>query len=81
MQVIAAKHQLHLNQVSTWKRKAIDGVTDESSDGKQNGPTEADTKELHAKIGKLTVENDAPKGFRGPTGATVPFPMSEGPKW
>ena len=80
MQEIAAKHQLHPNQVSTWKRQAIDGMADVFSGGKQTGPTEAEVKELHAKIGRLAVENDSPKGFRGPKGATVPFPMSEGLK-
>ena len=28
------------------------------SGGKQSGPTEAEIKELHAKIGRLAVEND-----------------------
>jgi len=58
VQEIAAKHQLHPNQVSTWKRQAIDGMADLFSDEKQSGPTEADIKELHAKIGRLAVEND-----------------------
>ena len=57
VQEIAAKHQLHQNQVSTWKRQAIDGMADAFSGGKQNGPTEAEDKELHAKIGRLAVEN------------------------
>ncbi|MDE4147191.1 IS3 family transposase [Phaeobacter gallaeciensis] len=57
VQEIAAKHQLHPNQVSTWKRQAIDGMADVFSGGKQSGPTEADIKELHAKIGRLAVEN------------------------
>ena len=55
---IAAKHQLHPNQVSTWKRQAIVGMADVFSGGKQSGPTEADIKEVHAKIGRLAVEND-----------------------
>ena len=58
VQEITAKHQLHPNKVSTWKRQAIDGMVDVSSGGKQSGPTEADIKELHAKIGRLAVEND-----------------------
>ncbi|MCH9824575.1 MAG: IS3 family transposase [Alphaproteobacteria bacterium] len=57
VQEIAAKHQLHPNQVSTWKRQAIDGMADVFSGGKQSGPTEAEIKELHAKIGRLAVEN------------------------
>ena len=55
---IAAKHQLHPNQVSTWKRQAIDGMVDVFSGSKQSGPKEAEVKELHAKIGRLAVEND-----------------------
>ena len=58
MQEIAAKHQLHPNQVSTWKWQAIDGMADVFFGGKQSGPTEADIKELNAKIGSLAVEND-----------------------
>ncbi|MFX0540940.1 transposase [Roseovarius sp. S4756] len=58
VQEIAAKHQLHPNQVSTWKRHAIDGTADVFSGGKQSGPTEAEVKKLHAKIGRLAVEND-----------------------
>ncbi|MEL6432654.1 MAG: IS3 family transposase [Pseudomonadota bacterium] len=57
VQEIAAKHQLHPNQVSTWKRQAIDGMADVFSGSKQSGPTEAEVKELHAKIGRLAVEN------------------------
>ena len=33
VQEIAAKHQLHPNQVSTWKRQAIDGMADVFSGG------------------------------------------------
>ncbi|WP_170134075.1 hypothetical protein [Hwanghaeicola aestuarii] len=35
-----------------------------------------DVKILPAKIGDLTLENDAPQDLRGPIGATVPAPMS-----
>jgi transposase len=58
VQEIAAKHQLDPNQVSTWKRQAIDGMADVFAGCKQSGPTEAEVKELHAKIGRLAVEND-----------------------
>ena len=57
MQEIAAKHPLHPNQVSTRKRQAIDGMAAVFSGGKQSGPTEAEVKKLHAKIGRLAVEN------------------------
>ncbi len=38
-----------------------------------------DVKILHAKIGELTLENDAPQGLRGSTGATIPAPISAAP--
>lgn len=59
IQEIAAKHQLHPNQVSTWKRLAMDGMADVfAKGGKPSGPTEAEVKDLHAKIGRFAVEND-----------------------
>ena len=59
IQEIAARHQVHPNQVSTWKRQAVEGMADVfAKGGKVEGPTETEVKELHAKIGKLTIEND-----------------------
>src|SRR6056297_1023981 len=57
VQEIAAKHQLHPNQVSTWKRQTIDGMADVFSGGKQSCPTEAEVKELHAKIMSWRLSN------------------------
>lgn len=59
VQEIAAKHRIHPTQVSTWKRQAIDGMTGVFSDKvKRADDNEVEVKELHAKIGKLAVEND-----------------------
>ena len=59
IQEIAARHQVHPNQVSTWKRQAVEGMADVfSRGGKADGVSEAEVKELHAKIGRLVVEND-----------------------
>lgn len=56
---IAARHQVHPNQVSTWKRQAVEDMADVfARGGNREGPTEAEVKELHAKIGRLAVEND-----------------------
>ena len=71
-QEIAAKHKVYLlpsghriamsreaTQVTTWKRQAIDGLTGVFSDKVRRAEdNEAEVKELHAKIGKLAVEND-----------------------
>jgi transposase len=57
---IAARFNIHPNQVSEWKKQALEGLTNvfagkvERSDAAH----EAEVKELHAKIGQLTVERD-----------------------
>ena len=59
VQEIAAKRQLHPTQVSTWKRQAIEGMASVFSDKvKKAENKDGEIKELHAKIGKLAVEND-----------------------
>jgi len=60
VQEIAAKHKVHPNQVSTWKRRAIDGLGEVFSNGadKAGRDREAEVHDLHAKIGQLTVERD-----------------------
>ena len=60
VQEIAAKHKVHPNQVSTWKRQAIDGLGEVFSNGvdRARSDHEAEVRELHAKIGELTVVND-----------------------
>ena len=60
VQEIAAKHQVHPNQVSTWKRQAMDGLSAVFSNGAdhEQGDREAEVHDLHAKIGQLTVERD-----------------------
>jgi transposase len=57
---IAAKFSIHPNQVGDWKRQAIEGLAHVFS-GKADRDemaTEAQIKDLHAKIGQLTVERD-----------------------
>lgn len=57
---IAARYNIHPNQVSEWKKQAIEGLA-EVFTGKtvrNEGAHEAQIKELHAKIGQLTVERD-----------------------
>ena len=60
LQEIASKHQVHPNQVSTWKRQAIEGLGEVFSNGVDRGRRdhESEVRELHAKIGELTVERD-----------------------
>ena len=60
IQEIAAKHKVHPNQVSMWKRQAMDGLGAVFSNGPDKTRRDHDDEvhELHAKIGQLTVERD-----------------------
>ncbi len=60
IQEIAARHKVHPNQVSAWKRQAMDGLNEVFSNGADRGRRdhESEIHSLHAKIGELTVERD-----------------------
>ena len=57
---LASKYSVHPNQISTWKKQAKEGVAASFSGKVQTDrqTNEAQIKELHAKIGQLTIEND-----------------------
>jgi len=57
---IASKFKVHPNQVGDWKKQAIEGLANVFSGKADRGEaaTEAQIKDLHAKIGQLTVERD-----------------------
>jgi transposase-like protein len=60
LQELAARHKVHPNQVSAWKRQAIEGMSDVFS-GKTSKAASHRADEvhaLHAKIVQLTVERD-----------------------
>jgi len=57
---LATKHQLHPNQITQWKRQAIENLAkafDDKAADAQVG-REAEVAKLHAKIGQLVVERD-----------------------
>ena len=60
VQEIAGRHKVHPNQVSAWKRQAVDGLDAVFSNGAEKASVdrEAEIHDLHAKIGQLTVELD-----------------------
>ncbi len=60
IQEIAARHKVHLNQVSAWKRQAVEGLGAVFSNGPDKARLDHDEEvhDLHAKIGQLTVERD-----------------------
>ncbi len=56
---IAAKFQVHPNQVTTWHRQLIDQAAEIFGPGKPANSVEGPDREaLLAKIGQLTVEKD-----------------------
>jgi len=60
-QEIAGRHQVHPNQVSAWKRQAVEGLSsvfERDGGGDRKDGQEVELKSLHAKIGELTVQND-----------------------
>jgi len=56
---LAEQFDVHPNQIQDWRRRLLDEA-DQLFDrgGKQTEETEHKLKELHAKIGQLTMERD-----------------------
>jgi transposase len=57
---LAGRYKVHPNLITKWKRQASEGIVGIFS-SKSAGPDrshEAEVKELHAKIGELTIETD-----------------------
>jgi transposase len=56
---LAAKYQLHPNQIDAWKKRLLGGAAAVFSGGtRQEANREAEVSEFYAKIGQLTVERD-----------------------
>ena len=57
---LAARFDLHPNMIAQWKRQATEGMSEvfSSKGSKRKRVGEAQIKELHAKIGQLTIERD-----------------------
>jgi transposase len=57
---LAARHDIHPNLIQQWKRQAKENLADLFSSKATAHKTsrEAEIRELHAKIGQLTIEKD-----------------------
>jgi transposase len=55
---LAAKHKVHPNMIAQWKRQVKESLPDLFSKKASHSEAarDAEIKELHAKIGQLTVE-------------------------
>ena len=60
MRQIAARHQLHPNQMSQWKRTASEWLAELFARGSGPGQDEreAEFRKLHEQIGQLVIERD-----------------------
>lgn len=57
---LAARHGIHPNLITNWKRQATDGMAS-VFDGKaseRDQVRDTELKDLHAKIGQLVIERD-----------------------
>lgn len=57
---LAVRYEVHPNMITTWKRQAIDNMAAAFSGpaDRSNKADDDQIKDLHAKIGQLTVERD-----------------------
>jgi transposase-like protein len=70
---LAAQHDVHANQITTWKNELLARATEIFGNGASATPeSQEKIRELHEKIGELTVERDflerALGRFPGPCG-------------
>ena len=60
MAELSKRHGVHPNMIAQWKKRAVDGLPGVFSkkEERESADRETEIRELHAKIGQLTVEQD-----------------------
>lgn len=64
---IAQRYQIHPNQITEWKKQLLEHAPDIFSK-ERKGDQIPSVKDLHAKIGQLSMENDFLSGALGRIG-------------
>jgi len=63
---LSQQYGVHVQQISAWKRQLLAQVSEVFENGAdRKRDVEAEVKELHAKIGELTMERDFLSGKLG----------------
>ncbi len=62
---LAARYKVHPNLITKWKRQAGEGLVEIFSvkPASQDVAHDAEVKELHGKIGELTIEKNAARAY------------------
>jgi transposase len=65
---LAKQFDVHPNQITAWKTQLLEGATAVFGGDRGAAEPAVDLKELHAKIGELTLQNDFLSGALGKAG-------------
>ena len=72
MAELVEKFDVHANQITDWKKQLLSSASDVFGKGAQKPEESAETiEQLHAKIGRLTMEHDFSYALLSQAGRTI----------